>query len=215
MHIHMITVPQKVEEIIGNSPYLEQALAENLINLSSLARKIKPQIEKDLFKDVTEASIVMALKRFVKVVGKKTYSEDYNKYFGDITVRSNLIEFAFVNSPSLTGKIRDLMTETPDDVFLTWTRGIYETTIIVSRKMAREVGGLFRDEVMKYEGANLSSITIKLPEQNIFEPGVYYTVLKKLAWEGININEVISTYTELTIILASNDVDRAFSALKG
>ena len=60
----------------------------------------------------------------------------------------------------------------------------------------------------------LSAITIILPKEAVFVPGVYYSVLKALAWEGINFVEVVSSYTELTIILQNSNVDRAFSVLK-
>ncbi|MBI3366167.1 hypothetical protein HY041_00875 [Candidatus Roizmanbacteria bacterium] len=39
-------------------------------------------------------------------------------------------------------------------------------------------------------------------------------LLKSLAWMGINVIEVVSSYTELTIVLENKDVDRAFSVLK-
>ena len=45
-------------------------------------------------------------------------------------------------------------------------------------------------------------------------PGVLYFILKILAWEGINITECVSTFTELTIILDNKDIDRAFSIIK-
>ena len=52
-----------VEEIIKKSPFLEEALAEGIINLSSLSRQIKPEIDEELHKDVQIGAIVMALKR--------------------------------------------------------------------------------------------------------------------------------------------------------
>jgi FixJ family two-component response regulator len=39
-------------------------LAEGLINISSLARKIKPEIEDFLQKPVQNGAVVMALKRY-------------------------------------------------------------------------------------------------------------------------------------------------------
>jgi len=210
----MITVPQKVEEIVRDSPYIEQALFEGVLNLSSFARKIRPRIEEELYKSVTEASVVMALKRLSNQIDTKIYSDNYANYFGDITIRSNLLEYTYANSDTLISRLKDLMSQTPDSVFLTWTRGVYETTIILSQGMKKVIERFFEDEVLRFSSSNLSSITIKLPEKNIEEPGVYYVALKKLAWEGINISEAISTFTELTIILSSDDVDRAFSALK-
>jgi hypothetical protein len=36
----------------------------------------------------------------------------------------------------------------------------------------------------------------------------------QLAWSGINVIEVVSTFTEFTVILKDKEVDLAFSALK-
>ena len=40
---------------------------------------------------------------------------------------------------------------------------------------------------------DLSAITMKLPEDNVKTEGVYYFILKKLAWKNITIEEVVST----------------------
>ena len=48
----MLTIPNAVEEVIKKKPYLEGALVEGLINLSALARQLKPEIEKKVGKEV-------------------------------------------------------------------------------------------------------------------------------------------------------------------
>lgn len=45
-------------------------------------------------------------------------------------------------------------------------------------------------------------------------PGVYYSILKQLMWGGINVVELVSTYTELILVLEKRHVDRAFAILK-
>ena len=60
----------------------------------------------------------------------------------------------------------------------------------------------------------LSCITLYLPDENTEIAGYYYFILKKIAWEGINIIEILSTTNEFSIILDEKDVDKAFSILK-
>jgi hypothetical protein len=60
---------------------------------------------------------------------------------------------------------------------------------------------------------NLASITVKLPKENIVVPGIYYFIFQRLAWEGIIINEVISTSNEFTI-LVSEEQCRCFKVIK-
>jgi hypothetical protein len=41
-----------------------------------------------------------------------------------------------------------------------------------------------------------------------------YYIFNKLAWDGINVFEVVSTSNEITILLKDKDVDRAFTVIK-
>jgi hypothetical protein len=43
---------------------------------------------------------------------------------------------------------------------------------------------------------------------------VYYYIFQSLAWEGIVIDEVISTSNEFTIVVNENQIDLAFSVIK-
>ena len=54
---------------------------------------------------------------------------------------------------------------------------------------------------------------MKLPEDNTEVEGVYYFVLKKLAWKSISIEEVISTTNEFTIVVKSHLISKAFEVL--
>ena len=54
---------------------------------------------------------------------------------------------------------------------------------------------------------------MKLPTENSIYPGVYYYIFKELAWDNINITEVISTTNEFTVLVASSDIHHAFSIL--
>ena len=61
---------------------------------------------------------------------------------------------------------------------------------------------------------DLSSISIKLPTENVTIPGIYYFIFQRLSWEGVNIYEVISTSNEFTIIVGEGQVNTAFKAIK-
>lgn len=214
----MVTISESVGDIVSRKPFLEEALASGLINLSSLAREIHPDVCQRLDKDVKHGAIVMALKRL-----KPTINFQINlrikkvvELMGDITVRSNLADYTFRNSDSLTGCQKELMEliSHRKEIFYAFSQGIYETTLILSDLIGDEISEIFKGETLTYKIANLSSITIKLPEENAQVFGVYYHILKKLAYEGINILEIISTTHEFTVIVNDVDVDAAFSVLK-
>jgi hypothetical protein len=196
---------------------MEEGLAAGIINLSALARKILPQIEKELMKKVEEMTVVMALKRLsLKIEEKSCVIAEFLKNMGDLTVRSNLVEFTFRNSDSLLEKQKLLLEELGDfrDEFVTITRGVFEVAIIVNADAEKMVEEIFKQEKKISKITNLSAIIIKLPVEAVSVPGVHYSILKHLAWENINVVEMVSTFTEFTIIIGKDQIDRAFSILK-
>jgi hypothetical protein len=212
-----MTIVESVDHYLKQSPFLEEALADNLINVSSLARQIKPFIEEQLQKPVKEGAIIVAINRrepnyYFKVnLGIKNFLHN----LGDIIVRSDLRDYTYANSDTLMHSQRTLIERITGekDVFVTISRGIYETTIIISRTMESLVTDIFKSEKLIAEMTNLSSITVRLPKNNTEISGIYYFILKKIAWAGINITEIISTTNEFTIVVKEELVHKAFGIL--
>lgn len=213
----MITVPEASKQIIERSRYLVEAMSKDLINYSSLARYIKPELEKMLYKPVSEASIIMAIKRLAEEIKPKFAPLTIFTSTPEMIVRSNLIELNLTNSESLREKYKLLAHVYSEEskYYFTLTEGVFETAIIVSKDLHQQVKAALMHEKIVSEKDNLSAITIRLPKENVETPGVYYFFLKSLAWEGINIIEIVSTPHEVSIILDDNDVNAAFGILKG
>jgi aspartokinase len=212
----MRTISTAVEEIISQSPMLAEALAEDIANHSKIARLIKPQVEKRLYEEVSEPAIAMALRRLAKSLPKKSFGATFLHKLNDMTVRSNLTEFIFRASPQLPAlhlKILDMF-RNKTDLYLHLSYGLHESIAVVSSELAEETHAVLKNEQGLQKIENLSSITLRLPVESLTVPGVYYPVLKALAWEGINFIEILSSSTELTILFDSKDIDRAFAVLK-
>lgn len=214
----MRTIASEVTAYIKTKPFLSTALSQGIINLTSLAREIQPEIEKNLRKPAKSGAIVMALKRisdnleFIsthKIVGVL-------KNLGDITVRSSLVDYSFANSDSLLYSQAKLLgaIENRKDVFYTSSRGVSESNIIVSANISDLVAQFFSNELCNSKLENRSSITVQLPLENIAIPGIYYFIFQRLSWEGVNLNEVISTSNEFTILMDESQVNTAFEVIK-
>ncbi|MFA9211009.1 MAG: hypothetical protein ACEQR5_04245 [Moraxellaceae bacterium] len=213
----MQSIGKITEEIIGRSPFLREAMTDDLINISSLARKIKPEIEEIVGKEVKEGAIVMAIKRMSPGLYHRLNYKITNIIgeLGDFLVRSNLEDFTFENTESLRLKQADLvqLVNADSDVFYTICRGVTETTIIVSQSISSKISTLLAKERLKSHTKDLASITVKLPSVNSEVYGIYYYILKHLAWEGLNIVEVVSTANEFTVVVKQDHVDKAFKVL--
>lgn len=213
----MYTVAEAVEELLRHSTLLEEGLEKGIINYSALAREMKPKISEKVMKEIETGAIVMALKRHADRLKKQLRAGNIFTKTPDITVRSNLVEYTFANSPTLSAAQYRFFTRVHTDSpapFLIITQGIFETTLIVSETLSDHVQHYFSQERTVSAFTNLSGITIKLPTVTVTTPGVYGKILRALEWDGINVVEVASTYTEFTIILNDGDIDRAFATIK-
>gem|GEM_PF-125784 len=204
----MISIPVAVEEVVKKKPFLEGALVDGLINLSALARQIKPEVEERIGKTVNDSAVIMALNRLVPRLELMSAMKIKNvvENMGDIVVRSNLSDFTFLNTSTLYGLQARLLNEVHSlkNVFCTFSQGIYETTLVVSDSIVPLVKELFANERIISSNTNLSLITVRLPSENTACPGVYYYLFKELAWDNINIVEVISTANEFTIVVGDH-----------
>ena len=214
----MKTISSVVEHYIKSKPFLLSSLSQGIINLTSLARIMMPELEAHLGKDVKQGAVVMSLKRLSEELDFKINYKISKvlKNIGEITVRSSLTDFTFVSSNTLLENQAKLITEINklQDIFYTSSRGVNETNIVTSTSINSVIENLFKQEKLTHKIENLSSITVKLPQENISTPGVYYYIFQRLAWEGIVIHEVISTTNEFTIIVSDEQIDVAFKVIK-
>src|SRR5258708_561695 len=165
-----------------------------------------------LMKSVSEASIIMALKRLETELKPQIQYKNIFKSHPEMIVRSNLFEITLADSESLTKKIVKIfeMYASQQRYFFAMTEGVTETTIIASHDLHNKIMDIVQEEKVIVELTNLSSITIRLPKESIPTPGIFYFFLKSLAWEAINVVEIISTHLEFTIILEHKEINRAF-----
>ena len=97
----MKTIASAVEHYIKSKPFLQTALSEGIINLTSLARIIRKDIQAETTqREVRNGAIVMALKRLsVDMEFRSTHRiVKVLKNIGDIIVRSNLTDYTFLTS---------------------------------------------------------------------------------------------------------------------
>ena len=213
----MRTIAEVVGFEVRKLPFVEEAMQDGLINLSSLARLIKPSIEEALLKEVNEGAIVMALKRYTKNMTGAVMlkSADIGRYFGEIFVRSGLMTCSYANSHSLCENQARLLKEVDKnvDAYCSFKQGMFEHTFILSQNLKTEVEDLFKDEKYISGIKNLCSVTVKLKSSNVDVLGLYYYLFKMIAWRGINVIEVVSTANEFTIVVNQENINDAFSVL--
>ena len=212
----MKTIASCVEEILITQPFLEEALFREIINFSALSEELQEPISKMLRKPVKTGAIMMALRRYnpPNHLRQSQQLKRVLKELGDITVRSNLLDFTYQNSSTLIESHAKVLESLNPKAFYGFSRGIYESNIVVSDSEKQNVLQSFKNEKLIGSQDNLSAISIRLPENNSKISGLYYQIFKRFAWENISLYEVISTTNEFTVLVENHLVDKAFSAIK-
>lgn len=209
----MNTITSVVHNMLRHQPFLDDALAKDLINFSALAAHLQPQVEKELRKPVQQGSIIMALRRYAP---KKNLLKNTNfREMGDIVVRSGITEYTYRNSKSILASQASLLNvvKKNPDVYLNYSSNYQESNILVSADLKDIVAECFEQEVLVSVKNELSSITIALPKNSSKTVGLYFYIFKLLALEGIPVFEMISTSNYFALFLEKEYVNAAFLLL--
>ena len=198
-----MTFGKKSEEVFlgrdmgGSRDYSETTARMIDEEVSRIVRDAQRLADEILRKDINHGAIVMALNRLsINLEFQHTHRIiKVLKKIGDITVRSNLVDYNFKVSDSLLINQSSLLKnlDVSKNNFYTSSRGVDECNIVVSANLSKLVEEKLTNEFCFSRTENLCSISFKLPEENVSIPGIYYFVFQKLSWDGINVSQIIST----------------------
>jgi hypothetical protein len=93
------------------------------------------------------------------------------------------------------------------------TQGVNEVMVICSRTLHGLVEAVFGKEQELARLERVTAVTLHLTPETCYTPGVYHAILRRLAWDRINLINIICTYTELTLLLEASQTGAAFSVL--
>jgi hypothetical protein len=212
----MLSIANKVEQIVSESAFLSEGMALGLINLSELARQLRPQLESDLWKPVGQAAVVMALRRISgRLPQTPAQAIMLAPRMGELTTRTDLTISTFRLSDNSNECQRRLLAlaEPYPGMFVTVTRGVHEMLVVCNRPLSHLVEQAFGDERLLARVDNLTALTLRLNPETRRTPGVYHAVLKKLAWDKISVVNMMCTFSEVTILLEQSQTGAAFSVL--
>ncbi len=214
----MKTISDFVEDAVRKSPYVLEAIRDGLLNTSAYARQIIPEIEQKYGSEVKITAVVMAIQRmdFGSISHESKKLKALFKKIKDILVRGQLNVYTLQQSPTIAANVARLFHKVGhrSDVICTFTQGVFESTIILSASESLLFDKIFVNEKTIEIQKKLAAFTLLLPTENRSLSGVYYFILKQLAWNGINVIEVVSTLNEFTIVVNEKDSGRCFEVLR-
>ena len=138
------------------------------------------------------------------------------RFEGEILMRTNIMDFNIVKSNSLLNKIKNLygLIDFERGDVLNIILGNNEVSIITNEKYKEKLSNFLKGEKIINKEFDVVSLTLSFRSKDfIYTPGVVFTAVRNLAWNNINILEIVSTMTELTFILKKKDSIKAYNIL--
>jgi hypothetical protein len=155
----------------------------------------------------------MALSRLQKRE-EKTGLQRTTYRFNRVALRTGLVTCTFGKSREAHAGVQRLYAAVhARGGYMTVAEGTGQITIIVDAEHAGKVRQIVGQKP-QYQHDHVASVSVAFDERYLDIPGLIYIVLQQLMFLNINIIEVSSTYTELSIYVREEDVKLAFEALE-
>jgi aspartokinase len=201
----MIKIHPIVREIVLGELEAVFALTNGYMNMSSYAHRIKPRVESLSKKETTITSIVVSLSRLRKEF-KKEAPLMRTVPITNITTKLPLSEISYENTRGVIEKLESFYKSIPisQEDFFTTTRGTKEINIICSSHLENKIIKHFKI-TPKWVNHNFAAIGISYGTEVFGMPNIFFSLLAVTARARINIEELISTPTELVFIVAEKD----------
>jgi len=211
----MVTISHIVQDIINKHVFLQEAINNDIVSYNKLAENIKPEIEKELDKKVKHNAIVMALRRYAEKLDQKKERISFN-YFGETLLKTDICYIVIQESETSLSNIQKLYDEIEFKLggIFNVIQGNYEIGIITNQRYKEKFLELLSSEKILKTVDDLVVISLSYSKDFSFTPGILYNVTRFIAWENINILNVLHTPKELSFVVSKKDAMRCYNTLE-
>jgi aspartokinase len=211
----MVTISNIVSKLIDDKVYVQESMNKGIVSFSYLASQIQSDVEEELGRKVKKHAIEMALRRYTEQLKQKHKKIKFN-YSSDIIMKTKICDIEILRSPSLLSKLKNLydIIDFEKGDSLNIIQGTSEVSIVTNERYKEDFLSILKEEKVLNIEQNLISLTMTFSKDFLYTPGVIFNVIRNISWENINIFEVVSTNTELTVIIHKDDAMKGYKALE-
>lgn len=211
----MVTISQIVQKIVDQKIYVQESMNNNIISYALLAKQLKPEVEEILENKAKTHAIEMALRRYSEHL-KQKYKQIKFDYSSDIIMKTQICDMSILRSPTLIEQLKklyDIVKFEKGDI-LNIIQGSTELSIVTNERYKTQFLNILKKEKILNIEEKLISLTMTFSKDFLYTPGVIFNIIRNVAWENINIFEIVSTNTELTVIIHKKDAMKCYKALE-
>ncbi len=206
------SISKTVQSLIDEDLSLQDALQRDYGNYSAIARMLMPKIKETVNHTVNLESVITSVKR-----AKANYTILQGKITrvvagSDLNIRTDMAKVSVEKTKENLEKIRKTLATFSGD-FLQVIEGNSVVTLISDLNSFNKISSIFTKKDVIDQKQNLATVIIRSPDEITFTPGCIQAFYNAVSRRHINIEETMSCYTETIIVLAMENVSKAFTAL--
>ena len=212
----MVTISHIVNKLVDERIYLHEALSKGIASYGSVAKHLKPELEKELGKEVEHSAIVTALRRYAEKLTTRFNEVKFNTKYSEVNLKTHIIDINVLRTQELFDKLKrfyDLINFEKGDI-LHVVYGRTHVAIITNKRYKDNILKLLQNQKIKKIEEDLVALSFRVGKERIEEPGVLFKLTRSLAWEDINVVEIISVDVEVTFIVDKKNATKGYNALE-
>lgn len=191
---------------------IQDALHRGYANVSAVARTVKPIVEQRAQRRVNLASLITTVKRARLEYRRPQPSIQAVVAGSVVNVRTDVAKLSVEKTKRSLETARKLLSDYQEE-FLQVSESLHAITLIFDQRLDGEVrAAVRREEIFEVE-LNLAAVIVQSPEEIVKTPGCILAFLAQLSRRRINIEDVVSCYTDTIVIVRMVDIGKAFAAL--
>jgi len=206
------SISKTVQNLIDEDLSLQDALQRDYANYSAIARMLMSKIKETAGNEVNIESVITAVKR-----SKVNYTILQGKITkvvagSGLNIRTDMAKVSVEKTKENLEKVRKMLATFSAD-FLQVLEGNSVITLISDLNSFNKISSIFAKKDVIDQKKSLATIIIRSPDEITSTPGCVQAFYNAVSRRHINIEETMSCYTETIIVLAMEDVSKAFTAL--
>ena len=213
--VKALSVNRAVREEVDSDFSVQDAVARDYANLSSLARMLVPKVARRMkvrAKDVSEVGVASALKRLRDAYSAASPSTGKVIAGSVVNVRTHVSRLSVEKTKRTLQTVSTLLGSYQED-FIQVSESLSSITLIFDQRLHKRVRRALAGGEVLQEGEECATITVQSPRAIINTPGCVSAFFDQLSRKNVNVEDTVSCYTDTIMVVSMKDAGRAFEAL--